>query len=91
MNTTSTKTVTASKMKNQLGLCLDDVLRGERLTITRNAKAHAVMISMEDFELFESLVDAMDIEEADRRRAERTTTGQATVSHDEMMRRLGLS
>ncbi len=49
--------------------------RGERVTVTRNGKPVAVLVSLDDFEMLRALEDRLDNEEADDALREAAETG----------------
>ncbi|MEX1158461.1 MAG: type II toxin-antitoxin system Phd/YefM family antitoxin [Thermomicrobiales bacterium] len=48
---------------------------GERVTVTRNGKPVAVLVSLHDFELLQALEDRLDNQEADEARHEADESG----------------
>jgi prevent-host-death family protein len=60
----------------------------ERVVVTRNGKAIAAIVPIEDLKLLEEIEDRKDIEEARAALAEVEETG--TVSWDEIKTELGL-
>jgi prevent-host-death family protein len=65
-----------AKLQERLGEYLDRAEhRHERITITRNGKPSAVLISVADAELLDELEDRMDSEEAQAARAEAERDG----------------
>ena len=86
--------VSAREARDHMASILNHVaFGGKRYRLTRHGNGVAVIISIKEWEIIESLIDKLE-EEEDIRDADaamqRIQQGEATISHEELKRELGL-
>lgn len=86
--------VSAKEARDHMASILNHVAFGKkRFTLTRHGQGVAVIISLEEWKSIERLLhkleDEEDIQEADEA-MERIRKGEATISHEDLKRELGL-
>jgi prevent-host-death family protein len=81
--------VGARELRNNVSECLSKVAFGkERLVVTRNGKAVAALVPLEDLDTLEALEDRIDLQEARKALAEAEVEG--FVDWDELRSELRL-
>ena len=82
---------TVSEARHQLAELLNIVAyRGERVSIERRGLPVAVLISVEDAQLLESLEDRMDLEMARKALAGAKSKGEKPIPWSKVKKQLGL-
>ena len=88
------KAISSKEAREQMAEILNQVVyKGKHYTLTRHGKGVAVIISLEEWNalerLMEKLEDEEDIRDADAA-MERRKKGEKTISHKKLKRELGL-